>query len=97
MEWFKNASEFEWDPGNKDKNFAKHRVTNEECEEAFFDPHKRFRSVPSEWGEERHLLVAKTKAGRLLFIVFTLRRSKIRVIPARDLNRRERHLYEKES
>ncbi len=30
-------SGFEWDTGNMKKNWVKHGVSNEECEEAFFD------------------------------------------------------------
>ncbi len=36
-----NISGFEWDAHNKDKNLIAHGVTNEECEEAFFDPDKK--------------------------------------------------------
>jgi len=28
---------FEWDEGNKDKNWIKHKVSNSECEEIFFN------------------------------------------------------------
>ena len=88
--------EFEWDSGNSQKNVLKHRVTNEECEEAFFDPNKRIiRDIAHSHDEKRYVLFGKTKLGRLLFIVFTLRASKIRVISARDLNKKERKPYEK--
>lgn len=86
---------FDWDEGNREKNRIKHKVTLEECEEAFYDPHKRIFSTPSE-NEERYLLLAKTSNERFLFVVFTLREQKIRVISARDLNRKERGLYEKD-
>jgi len=39
--------------------------------------------------------MGKTKQGRLLFVVFTIRRKKIRIISARDTNRKEELLYEK--
>ncbi len=40
--------------------------------------------------------MGKTKQGRLLFVVYTIRNKKIRVISARDLNKkREIDLYEK--
>ncbi len=96
MEFFKDPPEFEWDTGNREKNFIKHRVTNAECEEAFFDPHKRLLKetlhVGSSTKEKRYVLIGNTQADRPLFIVFTLRRNKIRVISARDLNRKERGL-----
>lgn len=86
---------FEWDRGNKDKNASKHSVNSSECEEVFFDPGKKILSDVLHSGEEeRFLLLGQTKQRRLLFIVFKLRKKKIRVISARDTNSRERHLYE---
>ena len=43
--------------------------------------------------EQRHILLGKTFEGRILFIVFTIRTDEIRVISARDLNKRELNLY----
>lgn len=93
----KDALEFEWDHGNSGKN-KKHGVEDGESEEAFFDERKVvLRDALHSNQEERRLLIGKTKASRLLFIVFTRRDSKIRIISARDLNRKEAHLYEKET
>ncbi len=87
---------FEWDGGNKGKNFRAHRVTDEECEEVFFDERKKMlKDAPHSQKEARHILLGRTKNNRVLFIVFTLRRHAIRVISARDLNKKERALYEK--
>ena len=99
MQIFGQSFEFEWNEGNRDKNLLKHGVSNEECEEVFFDPDKRFvQSGGHTSGEERLILIGKTKGERSLFVVFTMRAHKIRVISARDLNRKERRLYdEKES
>ena len=87
--------QFQWDAGNREKNWIKHRVTNAECEETFFDPHKRL-LYPIVRGnhEMRHILIGYTAGKRLLFVVFTTRRHTVRVISARDAHRRERHLYE---
>lgn len=85
--------QFQWDAGNQDKNWMKHQVSNEECEEVFFDPRKRiFKDTFHSGLEERYLLLGRTKPGRLLFVAFTMRKKKIRVISARDLNQRERKL-----
>ncbi|OHA65849.1 MAG: hypothetical protein A3D64_00055 [Candidatus Wildermuthbacteria bacterium RIFCSPHIGHO2_02_FULL_49_9] len=99
MRVFREPIEFDWDKGNLDKNFTRHRVRNEECEEVFFDPQKRVLRDPLHSGKEkRHIVLGKTKKQRILFIAFTTRRKKIRVISARDLNKKELHLYhEKES
>ncbi len=92
MELFKGSIIFDWDAGNKDKNFIKHHVTNEECEEVFFDPHKRILNQALYEGdkETRYILVGFTRQKRALFVVFAIRKDKIRVISARDLNKKER-------
>ena len=95
MKLFKYPLSFEWDKGNKDKNFQKHRVANEECEEIFFDPNKRIaNAIVKVRGENRYLLIGATKTKRLLFVVFTIRGQKIRIISARDLNQKERKQYD---
>lgn len=94
MRVFREPIEFEWDKGNVDKNLIKHRVKNEECEEVFFDLNKRVLRDPlHSVKEKRHILIGKTKKKRILFIVFTTRKKKVRVISARDLNKKELHLY----
>ena len=87
--------QFQWDAGNREKNWVKHRVTNGEAEEAFFDPHKRLLH-PALHGERetRHVLIGYTARKRLLFVAFTTRRHTVRVISARNAHRRERRLYE---
>jgi len=39
-------------------------------------------------------LPGQTLAGRRLFIAFTIGEDKIRVISARDMNKKERNIYE---
>lgn len=91
------ALEFEWDRGNSGKN-KKHDVEDSESEEVFFDGRKvRFRDPLHSGGEERSILIGMTKADRLLFVVFTKRGKKIRIISARDVNKKEERLYEKAS
>ncbi len=90
-----SAIEFDWDKGNTDKN-SKHGVRDWECEEVFFDQRKVFLkdSIHSA-NEARQILLGKTKQARLLFLVFTIRKGKIRIISVRDINKKEVHLYEK--
>src|SRR3989344_6378466 len=83
----KDISGFEWDTGNRNKNLIKHSVINEECEESFFDQRKIImKDAPHSESEERYTLIGQTKKKRLLHIVFTIRKDKIRIISARDLN-----------
>lgn len=89
-------TEFNWDRWNTNKNWEKHQVKNQECEEAFFDSKKKLlKDVLHSDREERYILLGQTKLKRLLFIVFAVRKNKIRVISARDINKKEKYLYEK--
>jgi hypothetical protein len=86
---------FQWDKGNILKNWEGHRVSHVECEEVFFNSPLVVKSYPMHSGEEeRYYVFGRTDAGRMLFIVFTIRSKKIRVISARDMNKKERKTYE---
>jgi uncharacterized protein len=87
---------FDWYKGNLLKNLIKHNVNNKECEEAFGDKSKKIlEDIKHSYKESRFLLLGKTKSDRLLYIVFTLRGRKVRVVSARDLNKKEYKYYEK--
>ena len=89
------AEGFEWDEGNIKKNWEKHQVSHIECEEIFFKSPIIFkRDEPHSTSEDRYFILGKTDTGRLLFVVFTLRGAKIRIISARDMNRKEKRVYE---
>lgn len=94
----KEISGFEWDKGNKQKSLVRHEVSNEECEEIFFDPNKEIqKDILHSMDEERYVLIGQTKQRRLLYIIFTIRKDKVRVISARDINKKERKLYEEKN
>jgi len=94
---FKEPLLFDWNKGNIDKNL-KHDVTDREAEEAFFDNKKRtFKDKLHSKSEERFRIVGKTKEGRLLFIAFTIRNERIRIISARDISKKEVKLYEEKT
>ena len=96
MRIFADVVGFEWDDGNRDKNLIKHDVSNEECEEVFSDRAKIVREDREHsLAEARHVVIGKTGRGRLLFVSFTIRRDRIRVISARDVSAKERTYYEK--
>lgn len=89
--------DFEWDEWNIKKNLVKHRVTVKECEEAFADPKKRIlHDVYHSQKEKRYILLGITLDNRILYIAFTVRNKRVRVISARDLNRKEKYLYYEE-
>lgn len=86
---------FDWDQGNVDKNWELHRVAFWESEEVFFNEPLVVRSdLPHSTHEGRYVALGRTDAGRLLFLSFTVRRSLIRIISARDMTRREARTYE---
>jgi uncharacterized protein len=88
---------FAWDRGNEQKNWIKHKVTSEEAEEPFFtDDYVILEDKPhSSEQEERFILLGKTKQEKMLFIVFTVRGEKIRIISARNADKKEVVFYEK--
>lgn len=93
---FEALSGFDWDTGNRDKNWQKHGVTTGECEQVFFNLPALFQpDPPHSKTEPRYFLLGQTDSGRRLFIVFTIRSDKIRVISARDMSRKETKINER--
>lgn len=88
---------FEWDKGNVDKSLKKHGVTANESEEVFLDEKVLLvEDIKHSQKEERSIAIGKTFKGKLLFVVFTLRERKIRIVSARAANIKERRRYEDE-
>jgi uncharacterized protein len=87
---------FDWDERNINKNWEKHKVKYTESEEIFFNTPIIVDIDKNEiiYHEERKLAYGITDAGRFLFVAFTVRNNKIRVISARDMSRKERGFYE---
>ena len=91
---FDNCNSFDWDKGNSLKNWERHQVTQGECEQIFFnEPIIVSDDLKHSEVERRWFLLGKTDAGRMLFLVFTIRKNRIRIISARDMNRKERNIY----
>lgn len=89
-----NCTGFDWDKGNAEKNWIRHQVTRNESEQVFFnEPLIIADDTKHSQYEKRWYLLGRTDAERLLFIAFTIRKGFIRVIPARDMNRNEKELY----
>ena len=86
---------FEWDEGNAPKNWEKHQVAPGECEEIFFNLPLLTGTAPKHSIiEDRYYVLGRTEKGRRLFLAFTIRQNKIRVISARDMSCKERKLYD---
>jgi uncharacterized DUF497 family protein len=85
---------FDRDEGNIDKNWKKDQVSNSECEELFFNlPLMMADDQIHSLDEKRYYSLGHTNANRWLFIAFTIRENKIRVISARDMSQKERKIY----
>ena len=89
-----NCIGFQWDQHNVLKNWEAHAVSPVECEEAFFNqPLVVSEDLKHSSVEQRYYALGRTDADRHLFIAFTVRGEFIRVISARDMNRKERKIY----
>lgn len=86
---------FEWDATNATKSLQKHGVACREAEEVFTE--RRFIPLGEQYeppaAELRFGVLGETSEGRLLFLAFTLRDRRIRVISARPMNETERKFY----
>lgn len=90
-----DAIEFDWDDGNGEKNWLRHRVSQAEAEQVFFNrPLVVADDELHSRNEVRFYALGRTDAGRFLFVVYTVRNEKLRVISVRDMTRRERKEYE---
>jgi len=88
------ATGFNWDDGNAPKVRTRHQVDPGECEQTFFlEPFIVAVDVKHSVAERRWRALGRTLADRHLYLVFTLRGSLIRVLAARDMNRKERREY----
>ncbi len=89
---------FEWDDHKAKLNLEKHGVSFEEASTVFGDPLARTIPDPLHSEEEdRFVQMGESQGLKLLVVVFTERKDKIRIIGARVANRRERRDHEKGS
>jgi uncharacterized DUF497 family protein len=97
---FERIEGFEWDKGNERKNIEAHGVSQSEAEQIFFNEPPLVTTDPIHSAlEPRWIALGVTDDRRRLLVVFTLRaaETKIRVISARDMSRKERRIYAKET
>ncbi len=84
---------FDRDEENQHKSWEKHSVSTSEAEEVFFNEPLVLPDETHSEEEQRFYAIGVTQSGRTLFISFTVRGEYIRVISARDSNRKERKTY----
>lgn len=86
---FERIEGFDWDTGNIEKNYKKHKVTCKEAEEIFLDTNSlNFEDEKHSIVEERLIKIGKTFSGRILIAYYTMRRNKVRIISIRDVNKK---------
>jgi len=91
-----NITGFDWDAGNERKSQDKHGVSKYEAEQVFFNaPLLLLDDEKHSESEQRFHAFGKTDAARLLHVTFTIRKNKLRVISARDMHKKEKKVYEK--
>jgi uncharacterized protein len=96
---FSAVSGFDWDEGNSMKG-EKHAVSAAEAEQLFVnEPLVVLDDIAHSVAEPRWHALGRTNEGRLLHVTFTLRAggTKVRIISARPMHRKERTVYEKTS
>ena len=86
--------EFEWDSGNLLKSLAKHGITQQESEQVCLHLYLLEIDKTHSSNEIRFKILGKTDLGRILYIIFTTRLNKIRIISARPADKGERKTYE---
>lgn len=85
---------FDWSGGNAEKNWARHSVTLLEAEQVFFNtPFLSGADPAHSQRESRFYALGQTDEGRELFIAFTMRGRRLRVVSARDMSQKERRVY----
>jgi len=84
--------DFDWDDANIG-HIAAHGLAPEQVEDALLDSGRIGATAYSVGDERRWAAVGATQAGRVLFVVFTLRSGAVRVITAREAGRAERRRY----
>jgi uncharacterized DUF497 family protein len=92
---FEKLAGFQWEEGNTHKNLLKHHVEDWECEQVFFnEPLPVLDDPKHSLVEKRWAAFGRTDGERLLVVIFTKRGKLLRVISAREMNRKERTFYE---
>lgn len=91
------ALEFEWDENKAIANYQKHGISFEEAKTVFNDPFSITIADPEHsLDEERYIDIGLSARGKVLVVVYTERKSKIRIISCRPATAREQRTYEQE-
>lgn len=85
---------FDWDEHNEE-HVRNHNVEPGEAEQALADPDRMGAGAYRVAAERRWALLGATEAGRILFVVYTRRCRRLRVVTGREASDREKRRYRK--
>ena len=87
--------EFEWDGEKAQSNLKKHGVSFDEAATIFNDPRIATISDPDHSeDEEQYISIGMSVIMRLLSVIHTFRKERIRLISARKVTKAEKKIYE---
>jgi hypothetical protein len=85
---------FEWNKAKAEKNWRTHGISFEGSTTAFNDPFAiDFADDRKDYGEMRFVIIGMAERQQLLYVVYTEREERIRIISARKATRNEENQY----
>ncbi|MBQ1173058.1 MAG: BrnT family toxin [Lachnospiraceae bacterium] len=86
----------EWDTNKNDVNVKKHHISFETAARVFLDENRLdYYDIVHSMNEDRYITIGLVE--EVLVVVYTLRKTRIRIISARLATRKERNLYYEEN
>ena len=89
--------EFEWDKEKAEANFRKHGVSFNEAALAFFDENAVELADEINSDEEIRYQIIGISNTRLIFVAYTERNHRVRIIYARNANARHIRIYNEQN
>jgi uncharacterized DUF497 family protein len=88
---------FEWDENKEKSNLRKHKIGFDEAASVFADAFSVTIPDPDHSIEENRFIdIGMSDKTRVLVVVYTERKERIRIISVRKANKAERKIYEQE-
>lgn len=84
---------FDWDEANWRKSELKHGVAASEAAEVLLNEPLCQVDTRHSDVEQRYVALGTSNEGRRVFVAFTVRRSRVRIISARPMSRKERKIH----
>ena len=84
--------EIEWDNNKAASNLIKHKIDFEDAKNIFLDPNRLQREDKRDYDETRIQVIGIVNQV-VLFVVYTQRNGRYRIISARRANKNERRQY----